>query len=202
MLQAKQELRDAATTSLELSEAAAAAVAGEDGMGRNKRRQAAEQELGQMGGYLLQSTGAPGAVPASHHHGGQIPANFWMVANSNSQVMSGHHDPIWAFNPAVNNSGLYRGTMSSGLHFMNFPTPFALMPSQQLGSNDGSGVGGGGGGDGNNMSGGDGHLNMLTALNPYRHVSGTGVSDSQASGSHSHHGGGDDRHDTNSTHHS
>ena len=195
MLQAKPELRDA-TTSLELSEAAAAAAAGEDGMGRNKRRQAADQELNQMGGYLLQTTGA-GAVPASHHHGGQIPANFWMVANSNSQVMSGPHDPIWAFNPSVNNSGLYRGSMSSGLHFMNFPTPFALLPSQQLSSNEG---GGGGGGGSNNMSGGDGHLNMLTALNPYRHVSGTGVSESQASGSHSHHGGGDDRHDTNSHH--
>ncbi|KAM6594051.1 hypothetical protein CsatA_001754 [Cannabis sativa] len=203
MLQAKQELRDA-TTTLDFSESAS----GEDGMGgRNKRRQAtAEQELNQMGSYLMQSSGT-GSVPASHHHGGQIPANFWMVANSNSQVMSGHHDPIWAFNPSVQNSGLYRGTMSSGLHFMNFPPPFALLPSQQLGgSNDG---GGGGGSGGNNLSGGgDGHLGMLTGgLNPYRHLSGTGVSDSQASGSHSHHGdggggGGDDRHDTNSSHHS
>ncbi|XP_062116493.1 transcription factor TCP14-like [Humulus lupulus] len=202
MLQAKQELRDA-TTSLDFSESA-----GEDGMeGRNKRRQAtaADQELNQMGSYLMQSSGA-GSVPASHHHhGGQIPANFWMVANSNSQVMSGHHDPIWAFNPSVQNSGLYRGTMSSGLHFMNFPPPFALLPSQQLGGSNDSGGGGSGGGGGNNLSGGgDGHLGMLTGLNPYRHLSGTGVSDSQASGSHSHHGdgGGDDRHDTNSSHHS
>lgn len=187
LLQAKQELRDAAaaTTSLELSEAAA-----EDGFGR-KRRQPEQQDLNSsMGGYLLQSAGAS-TVPAGHHHG-QIPANFWMVANSNSQVMSG--DPIWTF-PSVNNSGLYRGTMSSGLHFMNFPTPFALMPSQQLGSSDGGG-GGGGSGGGNNL--GDSHLSMLTALNPYRQVSGGGggVSESQASGSH----GGDDRHDSNSHH--
>ncbi|GMN45650.1 hypothetical protein TIFTF001_014827 [Ficus carica] len=192
MLQAKQELRDAAAvaTSLELSEAA------EDCLGGRKRRQPEQQDLNSsMGGYLLQSTGA-GTVPAGHHHG-QIPANFWMLANSNSQVMSG--DPIWTF-PSVNNSGLYRGTMSSGLHFMNFPTPFALMPSQQLGSNDGGAGGGGGGGGGNNF--GDSHLSMLTALNPYRQTSGGGggVSDSQASGSHGGGGGGDDRHDSNSHH--
>ncbi|KAK4568245.1 hypothetical protein RGQ29_003864 [Quercus rubra] len=186
MLQAKQELRDA-TSSLDLSETT------EESIGGRKRRQ--EQDLSpqsqqhQMGSYLLQSSA--GAIPASH---GQIPANFWMVANSNNQVMSG--DPIWTF-PSVNNSAaLYRGNMSSGLHFMNFPAPMALLPSQQLGSGIGSGGGGGGGGSGgNNMS--DGHLNMLAGLNPYR------PSVSEASGSHSHHGGGggsDDRHDTTSHH--
>ncbi|XP_047332498.1 transcription factor TCP14-like [Impatiens glandulifera] len=87
----------------------------------------------QMGSYLLQST--TGSMPASHS---SIPANFWMVANSNNQVMSG--DPIWTF-PTVNNSGLYRGTMSSGLHFMNFPAPVTLLPSQQLGMGLGSGGG-------------------------------------------------------------
>ncbi|XP_021820713.1 transcription factor TCP15-like [Prunus avium] len=191
MLQAKQELRD--TVSLDLSETAS----GEGSMGGRKRRPP-EQDLNQMGGggggggggYLLQSS--TGAVPASHHHS-QIPANFWMVANSNNQVMSG--DPIWTFPASVNNSGLYRGTMSGGLHFMNFPAPMTLLPSQQqLG---GSG-GGGGGNDGDNMS--DGQLNMLAGLNPYRHMSSTGVSESQqASGSHSHHGG-DDRHDSTSHH--
>ncbi|KAK9278140.1 hypothetical protein L1049_027699 [Liquidambar formosana] len=177
VFQTKQEMRD---TSLDLSET-------EESMGRKRR--SAEQDLSsqhQMGSYLLQSSS--GAIPAASH--GQIPANFWMVqANSNNQVMSG--DPIWTF-PPVNNSTLYRGTMSSGLHFMNFPTPLALLPGQQLGS----GIGGSGG-----MS--EGQLNMLAAagLNPYRPVSGGGgVSDSQASGSHSHHGGGDDRHDTTSHH--
>ncbi|CAK9138080.1 unnamed protein product [Ilex paraguariensis] len=108
---------------------------------------------------------------------------------TDKQVMSG--DPIWTF-PSVNNSAaLYRGTMSSGLHFMNFPTPVALLPSQQLGSGIGSSGGGGGGGFG------EVQLGMFGGLNPYR--SGGGVSESQASGSHSHHGG-DDRHDTTSHH--
>jgi len=187
MLQAKQELRDA-TSSLELSETT------EDSRGGGRKRRPEQQDLmsqHQMGSYLMQSS--TGAIPASH---GQIPANFWMLANSNNQVMSG--DPIWTF-PSVNNSAaaLYRGTMSSGLHFMNFPPPVALMPGQQLGS--GMGSGGGGGSGNNSMS--EGHLNMLAGFNPYRPISGTSVSESQASGSHSHHGGGgDDRHDTTSHH--
>ncbi|KAG6632945.1 hypothetical protein I3843_12G014100 [Carya illinoinensis] len=178
MLQAKQELRDA-TSSLDMSEAT------EESIGGRKRRPPEQQDL--MGSYLLQSS--TGAIPASH---GQIPANFWMVANSNNQVMSG--DPIWTF-PSVNNSAaaLYRGNMSSGLHFMNFPPPaVALMPGQQLGS----GISGGG----NSSSMSEGHLNMLAGFNPYRPISGNSVSESQASGSHSHHGGGDDRHDTTSHH--
>ncbi|KAL4347061.1 hypothetical protein GQ457_17G016960 [Hibiscus cannabinus] len=173
MFQTKQELSDNDATSLENVSAT------EEGVLGRKRRP--DQE---MGSCLLQSSTAE--IPAAIH--GQIPANFWMVTNTNSntnpnnQVMSG--DPIWTF-PTVNNSGLYRGTMSSGLHhFMNFPTPMALLPGQQLGS-------------GGAASGGitEGHLNMLTGLNPYRQVSGTG--------SHSYHGGvdgGDDRHDTTSHH--
>ncbi|XP_059443164.1 transcription factor TCP14 [Corylus avellana] len=190
MLQAKQELRDA-TSSLDLSETT------EESMGGGRKRRPEQQDLmsqHQMGSYLMQSS--TGAIPASH---GQIPANFWMVANSNNQVMSG--DPIWTF-PSVNNSAaaLYRGTMSSGLHFMNFPPPVALMPGQQLASGIGGGGGGGGSGGGNSMS--EGHLNMLAGFNPYRPISGTSISESQASGSHSHHGGGggDDRHDTTSHH--
>ncbi|KAK8325200.1 hypothetical protein V6Z11_A11G034200 [Gossypium hirsutum] len=170
------------STSLGISEEAE-----ESSLGRKRRP---EQDLSsqhhQMGSYLLQSS--TGTIPASHH--GQVPANFWMVTNSNNQVMSGG-DPIWTF-PSVNNSGLYRGTMSSGLHFMNFPTPMALLPGQQLGSSS-SGADGGGGGGGSGGSSGisEGHLNMLAGLNPYRQDSGgTGVSESQVSGSHSHHGGG------------
>lgn len=188
MFQAKQELRDN-STSLEISET-------EEGtLGRKRRPEPDLSSQHQMGSYLLQSS--TGAIPASH---GQIPANFWMVTNSNNQVMSG--DPIWTF-PSVNNSALYRGTMSSGLHFMNFPAPMALLPGQQLGS---SGVTSGGGSGGSSGIS-EGHLNMLAGLNPYRQVSGIGVSESQASGSHSHHGGGgggggcgDDRHDTTSHH--
>ncbi|KAL0335612.1 UNVERIFIED_CONTAM: Transcription factor TCP15 [Sesamum radiatum] len=183
LMQAKQEMRE---NSLDLTET-------EESLGRKRR---AEQELQQpqhhqIGSYLLQSSA--GAMPASH---ASIPANFWMVANSNNnQVMGG--DPIWTF-PSVNinNSSaaaaaaLYRGTMSSGLHFMNFPAPVALLPSQQLGG------GGGGGGGGNGL--GEGQLGMLAGLNPYR-TGGSGVSDSQASGSHGG-GGGDDRHDAASHH--
>ncbi|KAJ8753298.1 hypothetical protein K2173_019697 [Erythroxylum novogranatense] len=179
VFQAKQELRDSST--LELS------TETEESLSRKRRP---EQDLSsqqhQMGSCLLQSS--TGAIPASHS---QIPANFLMVANSNNQVMSG--DSVWTF-PSVNtnNAGLYRGSMSSGLHFMNFPAPVALFPSQQqLGSNS---VSSGGGNSG--MS--EGHFNILAGLNPYRP---SGVSESQASGSHSHHGcGGDDRHDAASHH--
>lgn len=199
ILQAKQELRD---NSLDLTETSAE----DSAIGRKRRsehqelqqhhhqqqQQQQQQQQHQMGSYLLQSS--TGAMPASH---ASIPANFWMVqANSSNQVMGG--DPIWTF-PNVNNSpaALYRGTMSSGLHFMNFPTPVALLPGQQLGSNMGVGSGGGTGA-GNGL--GDAQLGMLTAgLNPYR-SSAAGVSESPASGSHSHHG--DDRHDTTTSHHS
>ncbi|KAL8529600.1 hypothetical protein ACS0TY_006871 [Phlomoides rotata] len=174
LMQAKQEIRE--NNSMDLTET-------EESLGRKRR---AEQELQppqhhQLSNYLLQST--TGAMPTTH---ASVPANFWMVANSNNnQVMSG--DPIWTF-PSVNSTAaaaaaLYRGTMSSGLHFMNFPAPMALLPSQQLG------------GGGNGM--GEGQLGMLAGLNPYR--GGGGVSDSQASGSHG--GGGDDRHHDGATSH-
>ncbi|CAL5198374.1 unnamed protein product [Lathyrus oleraceus] len=215
MLQAKQELRDgnantnsnapSSSTTLDLSE-----TSGEDqSMGGRKRRPSSEQDLSsiqhQMGSYLLQSSA--GSIPASHT---QMPANIWMVANSNNQIMSGG-DPIWTF-PSVNNSAaLYRGAVStSGLHFMNFPQPMALLPGQQLGnssvgvSGGGGSSGGGGGGGGNinmNMNMNEGHLSMLAGLSPYRpvsdHQSHQQQHQQQPSGSQSHHRGGshDDRHD-------
>ncbi|GAB2221045.1 hypothetical protein Droror1_Dr00012207 [Drosera rotundifolia] len=152
----------------------------------------------QMGTYLLQPGGAAAAAAgAGSHH--QIPANFWMLsANNNAnQVMSG--DPIWTIpsgsgTAAAAAAALYRGTVPSGLHFMNFPTPVALLPGQQLGQ----GIGGGGN---------EGHLGLLAGLNAYRSVQGgggggSGMAESPASGSHSHHGGGggDDRHDSTSHH--
>ncbi|KAK4350271.1 hypothetical protein RND71_029584 [Anisodus tanguticus] len=181
-LQAKPELRD---NSIDLTESAA-----EDNFGRKRRSDLdLENQQQQMGSYLLQSS--TGTMPTSHS---SIPANFWMVTNPipSNQVMGG--DPIWPF-PSVSNSGaaaLYRGTMPSGLQFMNFPTPVALLPSQHLGGSSG----GGGGGGGNNGLG-EGQLGMFAGLNPYR--GGGGVSESQASGSLSHHGG-DDRHDKTSHH--
>ncbi|XP_060205104.1 transcription factor TCP14-like [Lycium barbarum] len=177
-LQTKPELRD---NSIDLTESA-----GEDNLSRKRRSDLDlenQQQHQQMGSYLLQSS--TGTMPTSHS---SIPANFWMVTNPipSNQVMGG--DPIWPF-PSVSNSGaaaLYRSTMPSGLQFMNFPTPVALLPSQQLGGSSG----------GNNGLG-EGQLGMFAGLNPYR--GGGGVSESQASGSHSHHGG-DDRHDTRSHH--
>ncbi|XP_042500455.1 transcription factor TCP15-like [Macadamia integrifolia] len=168
----KQELRDPC---LDMSSDAAAEV----GIGGRKRRQEQDPSQQQMGNYLLQSSSGP--IQASH--GQQIPANFWMVTNPNNQGMSG--DPIWTF-PSVSNTNMYRGSMSSGLHFMNFPTPMALLPSQQLGS----GIGGSGGTS-------EGHLGMLAALNAYRPLSGgAGPNDpDQASGSNQHHQGGNERHD-------
>ncbi|KAK4437074.1 Transcription factor TCP14 [Sesamum alatum] len=163
LMQTKQEMRE---NSLDLTETTA-----EDGLGR-KRRAAdelqQEAEHHQIGSYLLQSS--TGAMPASH---ASIPANFRMVGNSNNNQIQGS-DPLWTF-PSVNNTAaaLYRGSMSSGLHFMNFPTPVTLFP--------------GGGGGGNGL--GEGQLGMLAGLNPYR-GGGAGASESQASGSH---GGGDDR---------
>ncbi|KAF8399456.1 hypothetical protein HHK36_015321 [Tetracentron sinense] len=159
MLQAKQELRDPC---LDMSET-------ETSIGR-KRRQEQELSQHQMGSYLSQSSS--GSIPAGHGHG-QIPGTLWMVTNPNNQVMNG--DPVWTF-PSVSNTAMYRGSMSSGVHFMNFPTPMTLLPSQQLGSGIGVGVGVGGGGGGL----GEGHLGMLAALNAYRHLSGgTGASENQ-----------------------
>ncbi|KAL3528366.1 hypothetical protein ACH5RR_007688 [Cinchona calisaya] len=197
ILQAKPELRENATNTLDLSHDEESSQARKRRNEQELHLQHQHQQHQQMGSYLLQSS--TGAMPASH---GSIPANFWMVqANSSNQVMGGGGgggggDPIWTF-PNVNNSAaaaaaaLYRGTMSSGLHFMNFPTPVALLPSQQLGTN--IGVGGGGSGLG------EAQLGMLTGINPYR-SGGGGVSESPASGSHSQHHG-DDRHD-NTSHHS
>ncbi|KAG5027995.1 hypothetical protein AAZX31_05G026600 [Glycine max] len=200
--QAKPELSDGGVpSSLDISdtntEDTTTTTTTTTNLSRKRRPATTEQDLSsstqqhQMGSYLLQSSA--GAIPASHA------ANIWMVANSNSnQVMSG--DPIWTF-PPVNNSALYRGTMSSGLHFMNFPTPVALLPSQQLGSSGNIGAVGGSSHNNHNNNINEGHLSMLAGLSPYRPV--IGVSESQASGSQSHRGSGtDDRHDNSSSHHS
>ncbi|CAM8924090.1 unnamed protein product [Rhodiola kirilowii] len=138
--------------------------------------------------YFLQSSNA-GVIPASH---GQIPANIWMVANSNNPVMAGHHheNPIWTF-PQMNPSTMYRTAAmpGGGVHFMNFP----LLPGQQMTTGP-SGLGGHSLADIN-------HLNMLAALNNNQYRSfpgGTGrvIPDEQphhdGSGSHTDHHGRDD----------
>lgn len=173
----KQELRDH-NTSLDNAETS---------MGR-KRRSEAEQELAQnqMGNYLVQSSA--GSIPASHS---TTPATFWMVTNPSNQVVSGSGgDPMWTFPSSIGNSNMYRGSMSTGVHFVNFPTHMALLPGQQ----SGSGMGGSGG----TMS--ESHLGILAALNAYRNLPGSVSSESQASASHQHHGGEDGQDST--SHHS
>ncbi|KAL0447059.1 UNVERIFIED_CONTAM: Transcription factor TCP15 [Sesamum latifolium] len=180
MLQAKQELRE---TGLDV------VAEGEASMGR-KRRQ--DEDLPppavgtQMGNYMLQSSA--GSIPASQ---GQTPATtFLMVANPGSnQVTSG--ESLWTF-PSIGNSSMYRGSSvaNSGLHFMNLPTPVALLPGQQLVMGNGGGSGGSSGGGVGSMV--DGHFGMLAALNAFRTtVPGGGAMEAQGSG---HGAGGNDRH--------
>ncbi|KAL3819453.1 hypothetical protein ACJIZ3_005358 [Penstemon smallii] len=205
-LQAKQEMRENSNnnnnnnnnnSSLELTSHETTTTSEEESLSRKRRvEQDQMHQHHQIGSYLVQSSA--GAMSSGLH--ASIPANFWMVANSNNNNNQGmgSSDPIWTF-PSVNinnnvaaaaaAAALYRGTMSSGLHFMNFPTPVALLPHQQLG------------GGGNGL--GEGQLGMLSGLNPYNRTGGGGggVSDSQASGSHGGGGGGgDDRHDATSHH--
>ncbi|XP_022775793.1 transcription factor TCP15-like [Durio zibethinus] len=174
-LQAKQELRDA---SVDVVEAA------DTSMGKKRRPEQQELSQNQMGSYLIQST--TGSIPASHN---PVPATFWMVTNPSNQVISGSGagDPMWTFPSVSNYTNMYRGTMSSGVHFMNFATPMALLPGQQLGS----GIAAGG-------SVTDSHLGVIAALNAYRPIPGTSVSESPASGSHQVHHVGEDRHDSTS----
>ncbi|XP_061338788.1 transcription factor TCP15-like [Gastrolobium bilobum] len=194
ILQAKQELREepgcgggggGGGGGLEL------VAADSDGSLGRKRR--AEQELSQMGSYLLQSS--TGSLPASH---ASNTAAFWMVAGHGNQNMNGGGngvDPIWAI-PSIGNSGMYRRAMSSagGIHFMNFASPMPLMPGGQLGS----GMVGGGGGGATLLN--ESNLGMLAALNAYRQIPipANGVSESPAS-TRQHHGG-EDGHETTSQH--
>ncbi|KAK4261136.1 hypothetical protein QN277_004178 [Acacia crassicarpa] len=157
-----------------------------------KRRSSPEQDQelpqinNQIGSYLLQSS--TGSIPASHS---SVPASFWMVSNSpagnnqsigssggsgNGGSSSGGGDPIWAIPSVGNYSNMYRGAMSSsGIHFMNFGSPMALMGGAQLG--------------GTVMN--ESNLGMLAALNAYRQIPTSGVSESPAITGHGGGGGGE-----------
>lgn len=158
---------------------------------RSKRRSTEEEEqhLSQsVGSYLVQSSA--GSIVSSHS---PIPATYLMVTNPNSQIVSGG-ESMWTF---PSNSNMYRGSMSmssGGLHFLNFPTPMALLSQQ-------GGIGGGSGGNIMNES----HLSMLAALNAYRNMPSSAPAESSP-GSTSHHhgggsGGGDDHHHHHHHHH-
>ncbi|RRT46988.1 hypothetical protein B296_00042857 [Ensete ventricosum] len=141
-----------------------------------------QQAQHQMAGYSQAS------------HGGRMPGTVWMVTNPNTQGTLGGGrsgsggESIWTF-PQLGGSTsptMFRGSLSSGLHFMNFPTPMALLPSQQLGLGSSSG-------------GGEGHMGILAALNAYRPPPPPPTT-SEATPSQSQQAlGGSQRHDTMST---
>ncbi|KAE8732958.1 HVA22-like protein c-like [Hibiscus syriacus] len=143
-LQAKQEIRDA---SVDVAETADTSIG-------KRRPEQQELQQNQMGSYSIQSNA--GSIPATHN---PIPTTFWMLANPGNQVIggSGAGDPVWTF-PSPTNTNMYRGTMSSGVHFMNFATPMTLLPGQQFGSGNGAAAG----------SVTDTRLGMLASLNAYR----------------------------------
>ncbi|WOL20292.1 hypothetical protein Cni_G29096 [Canna indica] len=109
--------------------------------------QVRQQVEHQMAGYSL----------ANH---GRIPGTVWMMANPNSHPAEtgGGVESTWSTYPQVGGSGTFRGPISSGLHFMNLPTPVALLPSQPLGLIS----------DGGGSNGGEGHLGILAAVDAYR----------------------------------
>ncbi|XP_018817718.1 transcription factor TCP15-like [Juglans regia] len=175
-LQAKQEfVREA--PGLDVS------AESEGSVGRKRRSEQEYLSQSQMGSYLLQSSAGP--IPAGHS---QNPAAFWMVTNPSTSC----GDSMWTYPSGGNTTGMYRGSMSSGLHFMNFAPPMALtLPGQQFGT----GIGGMGGGG----TATDSHLGVLAALNAYRPIVSAGALESPAStGTHPHHAGVGDGRDTTS----
>ncbi|KAK3132013.1 hypothetical protein QOZ80_6AG0514590 [Eleusine coracana subsp. coracana] len=137
----------------------------------------------------------------------QMPGTVWMMPSSNAQAGAvgaaggggGGTESIWTFPQAAGSGGgaaaVYRG-VPSGLHFMNFPAPMALLPGggQQLGlgpTDNGSGGGGG-----------EGHMGVLAALNAYRAQAAAAQNGAaEGSGQHQQHqqhggGGGGERQET------
>nr|QQZ01122.1 TCP14-like protein [Lagerstroemia indica] len=120
----------------------------------------------QVGNYMLQSSAGSSPSPSTSHATIFPSTTLWMVANpSNNQIISG--EPLWSPSlPSTGSSGngnhsggtsMYRGSMSSGLNFMNIHTPMALLPSQPL-------AGGSGG------TAPDSHLGVLAAFNAFRPI--------------------------------
>ncbi|XP_047078051.1 transcription factor TCP14-like [Lolium rigidum] len=158
------------------------------------QQQQQQQYQQQMAGYTQsQMPGTVWMVPSNSTPGGGAPSG-----GGNGGGGSG--ESIWTF-PQMGSAGaaaaVYRGSVPSGLHFMNFPTPMALLPGQQLGLGPVGGSSGGGGG------GGEGHMGILAALNAYRTQAadaaagqgGGGPSSQQQHGG----GGGGERHESMST---
>ncbi|EEC74006.1 hypothetical protein OsI_08931 [Oryza sativa Indica Group] len=154
----------------------------------------------------LRSSGSSLSAPA-HLRALPSPAaddRFGSRADAWDRVVSLGGESIWTFpqmSSAAAAAAVYRGSVPSGLHFMNFPAPMALLPGQQLGLGP---VGGGGGGGG----GGEGHMGILAALNAYRTQAATDAAGQQGGGGggggssqqqHGGGGGGGERHQSIST---
>ncbi|RCV08355.1 hypothetical protein SEVIR_1G325700v4 [Setaria viridis] len=155
---------------------------------QQQQQQQAQQYQQQMAGYTQS----------------QMPGTVWMVPSNNTQGGApsgggggsgggGSGESIWTFpqmGSAAAAAAVYRGSVPSGLHFMNFPAPVALLPGQQLGlgpvgSSGGAGAGGGGG---------EGHMGILAALNAYRTQAATDPGAGQGGGSGGGGGSGQQQH--------
>ncbi|KAK8931227.1 Transcription factor TCP14 [Platanthera zijinensis] len=116
----------------------------------NIRKRRWEQEM--MAGYT---------TAASQ---GQMPATIWTAGGGAGG------ESAWPF-AQMGPTTMFRGSMSSGLHFMNFPAaPMALLPGQQIGLSSG---------------GGEGHLGILAAFNNNSYRPAGSTQDEPAS--HHHH---------------
>jgi len=162
---------------------------------QQQQQQQAQQYQQQMAGYTQsQIPGTVWMVPSNNTQGGGAPSSGGSGGSG-----GGSGESIWTFpqmGSAAAAAAVYRGSVPSGLHFMNFPAPVALLPGQQLGLGPVGGSGGGGGG------GGEGHMGILAALNAYRTQAasqGGGGGGGGGSGQQQHGGGRGDRHESMST---
>ncbi|KAF7085840.1 hypothetical protein CFC21_089216 [Triticum aestivum] len=193
------------------SASAAAAAAAAD-LSRKRRW---EQEMQQQQQQQHQQQQQQYQQQMAGYTQSQMPGTVWMVPSNNTQSGGapsgggngggggGSGESIWTF-PQVGSAGaaaaVYRGSVPSGLHFMNFPAPMALLTGQQLGLGPVGGSGGGGGG-------GDGQMGILAALNAYRTQAaeaaagqgGGGAGGSSSQQQHGGGGGGGERHESMST---
>ncbi|KAF7080382.1 hypothetical protein CFC21_084474 [Triticum aestivum] len=166
---------------------------------QHQQQQQQQQYQQQMAGYTQsQMPGTVWMVPSNYSQGSGAPSG-----GGNGGGGGGSGESIWTF-PQVGSAGaaaaVYRGSVPSGLHFMNFPTPMALLPGQQLGLGPVGGSGGGAGGS-------EGQMGILAALNAYRTQAaeaaagqgGGGGGGSSSQQQHGGGGGGGERHESMST---
>ncbi|OEL37764.1 hypothetical protein BAE44_0001217 [Dichanthelium oligosanthes] len=176
---------------LDVSPSSSSAAASSDLSRKRRWEQEMQQQQQQQQQYQQQMAG---------YTQSQMPGTVWMVPSTNAQAAAaagGGGESIWTFPQAASGGGgatVYRG-VPSGLHFMNFPAPMALLPGgQQLGL----GQAGGGNDNGSGSGGGEGHMGILAALNAYRAQAASDAAAAAQNGAeggssqhHQQHGGGD-----------